>query len=82
MLPHRGVSSKKLNESKFDRSLSRIPGVRPGKTRDEVIYSAYYKYDFTQKTIAEYLGLHYTTIILAIKRYEEGRKIRCEPTII
>ena len=49
---------------------------RSGKTRDEIIYSTYYRYDFTQKAIAEYLGLHYTTISLAIKRHEGGRKTR------
>ena len=45
-----------------------------GKTRDEIIYSIYYERDYTQKEIAEYLGIHYTTISRIIKRFEQRKK--------
>jgi REP element-mobilizing transposase RayT len=39
--------------------------------RDKVIYTAHVKYGYTYKEIAEYLGLHYTTISKVIRRWEE-----------
>jgi putative transposase len=48
--------------------------MRAGKSRDEIIYSIYYDRDYTQKEIAEYLDIHYTTISRIIKRFEQRGK--------
>jgi len=39
--------------------------------RDQVIYIAHLQYAYTLKEIAEYLGIHYTTVSRAVKRIEE-----------
>ena len=46
-------------------------GVRAGKTRDELIYQAFQEYDYYQKEIADYLGIHYATVSRAIKKIEK-----------
>jgi REP element-mobilizing transposase RayT len=40
------------------------------KAEDKTIYSAYVRYGYTMKEIAEHLGIHYATISRAIKRVE------------
>jgi len=42
--------------------------------RDQVIYIAHLEYAYTLKEIAEYLGIHYTTVSRAVKRTE--RKVK------
>ncbi len=39
--------------------------------RDHAIYIAHLQYAYTLKEIAEYLGIHYTTVSRAVKRIEE-----------
>ncbi len=58
--------------------------VRPGLNRllasdfstrqqkDAVIYQCFRDYGYTQKQIADYLGVHYATVSRAIKRVERG----------
>lgn len=46
---------------------------RAGKTRDEIVYEVYYTTDYTQREIAEYLGLHYGTISRIIKSYDNKK---------
>jgi len=60
------VSRKELDEI-FQK------GFRSGKTRDQLIYLAFRKYDYYQKEIADYLGVHYATISRAIKKVEEKK---------
>jgi REP element-mobilizing transposase RayT len=38
---------------------------------DEAIYEAYIRYGYTMKEIAEYIGVHYTTVSRKMKRVEE-----------
>jgi len=63
---HSYVSRKELDEI-FQK------GFRSGKTRDQLIYLAFRKYDYYQKEIADYLGVHYATISRAIKKVEEKK---------
>jgi len=35
------------------------------------MYKAYLKYGYTLKDIAEYIGVHYTTVSRAIKKIEQ-----------
>ena len=48
--------------------------MRSGKSRDEIIYSVYHENNYSQKEIADYLNLHYTTISRIIKKYEKKEK--------
>ena len=48
--------------------------MKSGKSRDEIIYSVYHETNYSQKEIADYLNLHYTTISRIIKRYEKSKK--------
>jgi len=48
-------------------------GFRSGRTRDDLIYMAFREYDYYQKEIADYLGIHYATISRAIKKMEEKK---------
>jgi len=41
------------------------------KSEDEAMYKSYVQYGYTLKDIAEYIGVHYTTVSRAIKRIEE-----------
>ena len=47
------------------------------KRRDEAIFAGNVKYGYDQKEIADFLGLHYTTVSLAIKR-QEARQEACQ----
>ncbi len=40
------------------------------KSKDQVMYEAHLQYGYTLKEIAEYVGVHYTTVIRAIKKIE------------
>ena len=40
------------------------------KSKDQAIYKAYLQYGYTLKDIAEYIGVHYTTVSKVIKRIE------------
>jgi putative transposase len=38
------------------------------KSKDQVMYEAHLQYGYTLKDIAEYIGVHYTTVSRAIKK--------------
>jgi hypothetical protein len=40
------------------------------KSKDQVMSEAYLQYGYTLKDIAEYIGVHYTTVSRAIKKIE------------
>jgi len=40
------------------------------KSKDQAMYKAFLKYGYTLKEIAEYLGVHYTTVSRVIKKIE------------
>ena len=40
------------------------------KSKDQAMYEAYLQYGYTLKDIAEYIGVHYTTVSRAIKKIE------------
>ena len=44
------------------------------KLKNQAIYKAYLKYGYTLKEIAEYLGVHYSTVCRVIKRIEREDK--------
>jgi REP element-mobilizing transposase RayT len=46
-------------------------GTRNRESREVIIFRAYVDGGYTMREIAEYLGLHYSSVSLAIKRYEK-----------
>lgn len=56
-------------------SLEDIFGHKEKKLIDKSVYKAHVQYGYTLKEIAEYLGVHYTTISRAIKRIEGGEEM-------
>jgi hypothetical protein len=40
------------------------------KSKDQVMYEAHLQYGYTLKDIAEYIGVHYSTVSRAIKKIE------------
>lgn len=56
-------------------SLKEVLIYRNKNQRDQAISIAYLKYAYTLKEIAEYLGIHYTTVSRAVKRIEEKDKM-------
>ena len=38
------------------------------KSRDQAMYEAHLQYGYTLKDIAEYIGVHYTTVSRVIKK--------------
>jgi len=56
-------------------SLKEVLIYRNKNQRDQAISIAYLKYAYTLKEIAEYLGIHYTTVSRAVKRIEEKEKM-------
>ncbi len=56
-------------------SLKEVLIYRNKNQRDHAISIAYLKYAYTLKEIAEYLGIHYTTVSRAVKRIEEKDKM-------
>jgi 16S rRNA C1402 (ribose-2'-O) methylase RsmI len=51
-------------------SLKEIFKGKDQKSKDQVMYEAHLQYGYTLKEIAEYIGLHYTTVSRAIKKIE------------
>lgn len=56
-------------------SLKEVLNYRNKNQRNHAISIAYLKYAYTQKEIAEYLGIHYTTVSRAVKQIEEKDKM-------
>jgi REP element-mobilizing transposase RayT len=55
--------------------LKEIFKLKDKKSKDQVMYEAHLQYGYTLKDIAEYIGVHYSTVSRAIKRIErEGKK--------
>jgi len=50
--------------------LNEIFKCKDKKSKDQVIYEAHLQYGYTLKDIAEYIGVHYTTVSRAIKKIE------------
>ncbi|GAI16139.1 unnamed protein product, partial [marine sediment metagenome] len=44
--------------------------IRDKKSKDKVMYEVHLQYGYTLKDIAEYIGVHYTTVSREIKRIE------------
>jgi putative transposase len=55
-------------------SLEKLLHKRNQGISDEAIYEAYISYGYALKDIAEYVGVHYTTVSRTIKRVEERDK--------
>jgi len=51
-------------------ALNEIFKLKDKKSKDQVIYEAHLQYGYTLKDIAEYIGVHYSTVSRAIKRIE------------
>jgi len=51
-------------------SLNEILKYQDKKSRDQAMYEAHQQYGYTLKDIAEYIGVHYTTVSRVIKRIE------------
>ena len=51
-------------------SLNEILKYQDKKSRDQAMYEAHQQYGYTLKDIAEYIGVHYTTVSKVIKRIE------------
>jgi len=41
------------------------------KSKDKAMHKAHLQYGYTLKNIAEYIGVHYTTVSRAIKKIEQ-----------
>jgi len=50
--------------------LKEIFKLKDKKSKDQVMYKAHLQYGYTLKDIAEYIGVHYTTVSRAIKKIE------------
>jgi len=50
--------------------LNEILKYQDKKSRDQAMYEAHLQYGHTLKDIAEYIGVHYTTVSKVIKRIE------------
>jgi len=53
-------------------SLNEILKYKDKKSKDQAMYEAHQQYGYTLKDIAEYLGVHYTTVSRAIKKIERN----------
>jgi len=51
-------------------ALNEIFEPKDKKSRDQGMYEAHLQYGYTLKDIAEYIGVHYTTVSKVIKRIE------------
>lgn len=78
-LKHLIQGKEKLKEiPKKQRYVARLPlndifGPKDKKSKDQAMYEACLQYGYTLKEIAEYIGVHYTTVSKVIKRIE-GRE--------
>ena len=64
--------------TKKQRYVTRLPlneifEPKDKKSRDQAMYEAHQQYGYTLKDIAEYIGVHYTTVSKVIKRIDGGR---------
>ena len=50
--------------------LNEIFKLKDKKSKEQVIYEAHLQYGYTLKDIAEYIGVHYSTVSRAIKKIE------------
>ena len=50
--------------------LNEIIKYKDKKSKDQTMYEAHFQYGYTLKDIAEYIGVHYTTVSRVIKRIE------------
>ena len=50
--------------------LNEIFKLKDQKSKDQAMYEAHLQYGYTLKDIAEYIGVHYTTVSRAIKKIE------------
>lgn len=55
--------------------LNEVLKYRDKKKRNQAMYIAHLQYAYTLKEIAEYLGIHYTTVSKVVKRIEEKEKM-------
>ncbi|MEA1940099.1 MAG: transposase, partial [Candidatus Caldatribacteriota bacterium] len=55
--------------------LNEVLKFRDKKQRNQVMYIAHLQYAYTLKEIAEYLGIHYTTVSKVVKRIEEKEEM-------
>jgi DNA invertase Pin-like site-specific DNA recombinase len=51
-------------------ALKEIFKAKDQKSKDQVMYEAHLRYGYTLKEIAEYIGVHYSTVSRAIKKIE------------
>jgi DNA-binding MarR family transcriptional regulator len=51
-------------------TLKEIFKAKDKKSKDQVMYEARLQYGYTLKEIAEYIGVHYSTVSRAIKKVE------------
>ena len=73
---HLKDKEKSKEISRKQRYITRLPlkevlNYQNKNQRDHDIYIAHLQYAYTLKDIAEYLGIHYTTVSRAVKRIEE-----------
>ena len=50
--------------------LNRIFKYKDKKSKDKAMYAVHLQYGYTLKDIAEYIGMHYTTVSRVIKKIE------------
>jgi hypothetical protein len=57
-----------------DHFLMRSLNVRTRSQKDKAMYEAHLQYSYIPKDIAEYIGVHYTTVSRAIKKFKGKMK--------
>jgi DNA-binding MarR family transcriptional regulator len=50
--------------------LNEIFKYKDKKLKDQAMYEAHLQYGYTLKNIAEYIGVHYTTVSRAVRKIE------------
>ena len=53
--------------------LNEIFKYKDKKAKDKTMYEAHLQYGYTLKDIAEYIGIHYTTVSIAINKNLEEK---------
>jgi DNA-binding MarR family transcriptional regulator len=69
-LPEQFITSPPEEMLSRRSSLKEIFKPKDQKSKDQVMYEAHLQYGYTLKEIAEYIGLHYSTVSRAIKKIE------------
>jgi len=75
-IKHLISGKEKLKEiTRKQRYVTRLPlneifKYKDKKSKNQAIYKAHQQYGYTLKDIAEYIGVHYTTVSKVIKRIE------------